>query len=70
VEDRDEMGRTPLMIAVKYGRIQTAQELLILGADLSSKDSEGKGVSEYAERASVKIWVSDLQNLSKQDIIK
>jgi ankyrin repeat protein len=35
-------GRTPLMIAVRVGSIQTVQVLLAKGADVNAKDSEGK----------------------------
>ncbi|CAB0029894.1 unnamed protein product [Trichogramma brassicae] len=41
IDARDNLGRTPLQLALQYGSIYTAELLLINGADPNLADSEG-----------------------------
>lgn len=41
VNEKDENGRTPLMIVCCFGRTEIAALLLKLGADIEAKDNDG-----------------------------
>jgi len=49
LESTDNLGRTPLMWAVYYGFIETAEYLINSGANIKVKDKNGKGLLELAE---------------------
>lgn len=42
VEDRDGIDRTPLMVAIEFGRLALVQSLLALGANPNSKSNDGE----------------------------
>ena len=48
VDGVDEAGRTPVMLAVLGGHLNTAVELALSGADLSRTDREGRTALELA----------------------
>ena len=44
----DERGRTPLLLAVLAGHVDTVRYLVDLGADVSWKDSDSRDSASYA----------------------
>ncbi|KAK6836133.1 hypothetical protein PG987_006628 [Apiospora arundinis] len=44
----DGDGSTPLHIAVKHGRLQTAKALVVLGADHRIRDKQNRSAKDYA----------------------
>ena len=46
---RDDLGRTPLMIAATWGHVGTIHLLLSRGADMDLRDSLGNAVDDYAK---------------------
>ena len=49
---QDEHGRTPVMLAVLGGHLDTAVQLALIGADLTRCDPEGRTALEHAVNAS------------------
>jgi ankyrin repeat protein len=47
-DERDDQGRTPLMLAALHGRVGMAQKLLKAGADAHAKDKQTRTAFEYA----------------------
>src|ERR1700676_3897795 len=54
VDDRDDRGRTALMIAAEGGRAEIANLLLARGADPSLKDKAGKRAADLAVLSSLR----------------
>ena len=48
IEEPDELGRTPLMMALRHNNLENARVLLAAGASLQSKDHQGRTASDYA----------------------
>jgi len=48
VNDKDKLGRTPLMLALKYNNQLAAEKLIYVGADLLLRDGNNISVMQYA----------------------
>lgn len=54
INEVDEKGDTPLLVAAKYNHIEIVKFLLLSGADLNVKNYSGEGMKEFAEKAFLK----------------
>jgi ankyrin repeat protein len=54
IDDRDDRGRTALMIAAEGGHAEIANLLLARGADLSLKDKAGKRAADLTVLSSLR----------------
>jgi ankyrin repeat protein len=61
IDARDELGRTPLMLAVLHGRSEAVATLLAHGADPNAADSQGTTPLQAAQRGEQAAIVQELQ---------
>mmetsp|Transcript_16304 Transcript_16304/g.33487 ORF Transcript_16304/g.33487 Transcript_16304/m.33487 type:complete len:238 (-) Transcript_16304:317-1030(-) len=58
VDIRDDLGRTALMMAGKYGRLTTAKLLVKLGAEVDAKDNRGQRLDTMIKKSNpVSEWL-------------
>src|SRR6266404_5950362 len=65
IDDRDDRGRTALMIAAEGGRAEIANLLLARGADPSVKDKAGKSAADLTDRCPATLRVGVFKSLGR-----
>lgn len=64
VNKKDKLGRTPLMLAVKEGKLDMIRYLLENGADVNAVDKEGYNVLMYTKYQMLFIWALEVSKRS------
>ena len=59
VDERDSMGRTPLMCCVSIGKLDIAEYLISHGADIFAEDNAGLNVIHYAATPEIFNFLSE-----------
>ncbi|HEV2601990.1 MAG TPA: ankyrin repeat domain-containing protein [Candidatus Babeliales bacterium] len=62
IEEVDELGRTPLMLAINGGHIDIAKLLLERGASMKARSSQGTSIFEFVPRGNVALMQLLLDN--------
>ena len=59
-------GKTPLMYAARYNRVEIAKLLIANGAKIKSKDTKGQTALRYAELANANAVVTLIKSVKKK----
>ena len=72
VEEKDELGRTPLMLAIRSNNLDNARVLLAAGASLRNEDRQGRTAVDYAQssanQAASKLLIEWQKNTKRGDV--